>query len=137
MFEEMIFPCYQKIAANYGLLSYGCCEPVHLFWDRCLSKLPNLRKVSVSAWCDEEFMGERLRGRRIVFHRKPSPNFLGVGSVLDEEGLRAHIRKTLRAARGCTLEITQRDVYTINRDEAKARRFVEIIKEEIENHWKP
>jgi hypothetical protein len=80
-------------------------------------------------------MGEQLRGSKVIYHRKPSPNFLGVGSVLDEEAVRAHIRKTLQAAKGCKLEITQRDVYTINNDIKKAKRYVDIIKEEIINHW--
>ena len=136
MFEEFIFPCYRKIAEQFGLLSYGCCEPVDPIWDSCISKLPNLRKVSISPWCNEEFMGERLRGGRVIYQRKPSPNFLGVDPVLDEEAFRQHIRKTLLAARGCKLEITQRDVYTIHHNIPKARRYVQIIREEIEDHWK-
>jgi len=72
----------------------------------------------------------------VIYHRKPSPNFLGVNPTLDEEAVRAHIRKSLQAARGCKMEITQRDVYTIHNDIAKARRYVEIIRQEIENHWK-
>ncbi len=136
MYEEFIFPCYQKIAGQYGLLSYGCCEPVDPIWESCISKLDNLRKVSISPWCNEEYMGERLAGSKIIFHRKPSPNILGLGTVLDEDALRAAMRKTLKAAQGCKLEITQRDVYTINHDVGKAKRYVDIIKEEIENHWK-
>lgn len=135
MYEEFIFPCYQKISQQYGMLSYGCCEPVDPIWDNCISKLENLRKVSISPWCNEEFMGERLRGSNIIFHRKPSPNFLGVGANLDEEAFRQHIRKSLQAARGCEMEITQRDVYTINHDEKKARRYVEIIRQEIVDNW--
>lgn len=135
MFEEFIFPCYEKIAARFGLLSYGCCEPVHPVWQSCLSRLDNLRRVSISPWCDEEYMGQQLKGRSIVYYRKPSPNYLGVDVVLDEEGLRQHITKTLRSARGCTLEITQRDVYTIHHNEAKAKRYVEIIRECIQNEW--
>lgn len=131
MFQEFIFPCYQKIASQFGLLSYGCCEPVDPIWDTCISKLDNLRKVSVSPWCNEEFMGEKLKDSRIIYHRKPSPNFLGVGTVLDEDAVRKSIRKTLKAAQGCMLEITQRDVYTINHDIKKAKRYVDIIKEEI------
>ena len=80
-------------------------------------------------------MGERLRGSGVIFHRKPSPNFLGMGTALDEDAFRAHIRKSLLAARGCKMEITQRDVYTINHDVAKAKRYVDIIKEEIVNCW--
>lgn len=136
MYEEFIYPCYQKIASNFGLLSYGCCEPTDPIWESCLSKLDNLRKISISPWCNEEFMGERLKGTRIIYHRKPSPNFLGVGSVLDEEALRAHIRKSVRAARGCKMEFTQRDVYTINRDIPKARRYVEILREETADAYR-
>lgn len=136
MFEELVFPCYQKIAGQYGLLSYGCCEPVDPIWDNCLSKLSNLRKVSISAWCDEEKMGERLRGSKVIYHRKPSANFLGVDRYLDEDAFRKHIRKSLNAARGCKMEFTQRDVYTIHHDVPKAKRYIEIIREEIENNWK-
>lgn len=136
MYEEFIFPCYEKIASSYGLLSYGCCEPVDPIWDKCISRLPNLRKVSISPWCNEEFMGERLRGTKVIYHRKPSPNFLGVDPVLDEDAFRAHIRKSLTAARGCKMEITQRDVYTIHNSIPKAKRYIEVIREEIENNWK-
>lgn len=135
MFEEFIFPCYQKISQRYGLLSYGCCEPVDPIWDSCLSKLDNLRKLSISPWCNEEVIGEKLRGKDIIYFRKPSPNYLGVSEVLDEEALRGHIRKSLLAARGCHMEFAQRDVYTIHRNEEKARRYVQIIREEIENNW--
>lgn len=136
MFEEIIFPCYEKIGSQFGLLSYGCCEPVHKIWDTCLSKFKNLRKVSISPWCDEEFMGERLQGTNIIYHRKPAATFLGVGELLDEDAFRKYIRKSVFAAKGCKMEITQRDIYTINNDVNKAHRYIEIIREEIENNWK-
>ena len=135
MFREFIYPTYKKIGESFGLLSYGCCEGVDSIWESCISKFDNLRKVSISPWCNEEYMGERLRGSNVIFHRKPSPNYLGMGTVLDEETLRNHIRKSLIAARGCKMEITQRDVYTINKDISKAKRYVDIIKEEITNYW--
>ena len=134
MFEEFIWPYYKRIADSYGLLSYGCCEPTDSIWENCLSKLGNLRKVSISAWCNEEFMGERLRGTKTIFHRKPSPNFLGVGSGdLDETALREHIKKTLRAAAGCKIEFTQRDVYQVAGNPLKVKRFIDIIREECTN----
>lgn len=134
-FETFIFPYYKKIAERYGLLSYGCCEPVDAIYDNCLAKLDNLAKLSISPWCNEAFMGERLRGTGTIYHRKPSPNFLGVGTELDEAGWRAHLRQTLAAARGCKLEITQRDVYTVAYNLPKIARFVEIAREEIQAHW--
>lgn len=134
MFREFIFPCYKKIAETFGRLSYGCCEPVNVFWQD-IKTLPNLKKVSISPWCDEEFMANELKNSGIIYHRKPSPNYLGVGKNLDEEGFRAHIEKTLRTAKGCSVEITQRDVYTVNHDIDKVKRYVEIIRESIENCW--
>ena len=47
MFHEFIFPCYQRIGAAFGRLSYGCCEPVSAVWQD-VRTLENLRKVSVS-----------------------------------------------------------------------------------------
>lgn len=136
MFGQYVFPCYKKIGETFGLLSYGCCEPVDPVWDY-ISQFKNLRKVSCSPWCNEDFMGERLRGSKTIFHRKPSPNFLGVDEQLDEEIFRKYIGRTMKAACGCTLEVTQRDVYTIHHNEEKVRRYVQIIREEAENHWKP
>ena len=134
MFHEFIFPCYQRIGRAFGKLSYGCCEPVSAVWDD-IKTMENLCKVSVSPWCDEEYMGRQLRGKNIVYLRKPSPNYLGVGDVMDEEALREHIRKTLNAAEGCTLEFAQRDVYTVSRSADKVRRYVQIVREEIANNW--
>ncbi len=134
MFREFIFPCYKKIASVFGRLSYGCCEPVNTFWDD-IKTLPNLKKVSISPWCDEDFMAEQLRGSGIIYHRKPSPTYLGVGAKLDEEAFRKHIEKTVKTAKGCKLEICQRDVYTVNNDMNKVRRYVEIIREAIDKYW--
>lgn len=134
MFREFIFPYYKKVAQIFGRLSYGCCEPIDTFWDD-IKTLPNLKKVSISPWCNEEMMAENLKNSGIIYHRKPSPNFLGVGEKLDEAAFRAHIEKTLKTARGCNVEITQRDVYTVNRDINKVKRYVEIIRESIENCW--
>ncbi len=134
MFHEFIFPCYKKIAKHFGRLSYGCCEPVHTVWND-IKTMPNLKKVSISPWCDEEFMAEQLKDSGIIYLRKPSPNYLGIGEQLDEDGFRKHIEKTIKTARGCKLEIAQRDVYTINRDINKVKRYVEIIRESIENYW--
>ena len=137
MFHEFFYPTYKRISSLFGRLSYGCCEPVHAFWEKSISKFGNLRKISISPWCDEEYMGAQLRGRGIVYQRKPSPLFIGGTDVaLDEDGFREHIRKTMRAAEGCALEITFRDTYTLRGNLGKPRRAVEIVREEIENTWR-
>jgi hypothetical protein len=136
MFEEFIFPCYERISLRYGLFSYGCCEPVHAIWDNCLSKLGNLRKLSISPWCDEGIIGEKLRGGKMIYFRKPNPNHLGVDVSLNEDDVRTHINQTLTAARGCKLEFGVRDVLTVHGNLEKPRRYVEIVRQEIEKNWR-
>ena len=134
MYHELVFPAYERLAKEFGLLYYGCCEPVHSVWGD-VSRLHGLRKVSVSPWCDEVFMGEALRGGGVIYSRKPSPNYIGVGRALDEEAYAKHIGHTLHSAKGCALEIIHRDIYTLGGDPGKAGRAVRIIRREIERLW--
>lgn len=136
MFREFCLPYYQAVCQPMGLLYYGCCEPVHKFWES-IRQLPHLKKVSISPWCDQPFMGEALQGSQIVFSRKPDPNFLSVEKRLDEDAWAAHIRETLAATRGVYTEFILRDVYTVHGDLRNARRAVEIARREIERHYRP
>lgn len=131
MYRDLVFPHYRKMMEHCGLISYGCCEATHGIWDDCLATLPNLRKVSISPWCDEDFMGERLRGTNITYLRKPPATILGMDEPLDEDAARACFKKTAAAAKGCKLEIAQRDVYQVNHDPNKVKRFVQIAREEL------
>lgn len=135
MYNEVVFPSYLKLMRAFGLVSYGCCEAVDQLWERSLSRVQNLRKVSVSPWCDEEAMGRHLRGTDIVYLRKPTPNLLGVGTVLDEDAVLKHLSATGRAARGCKLEIAQRDVYRIGGTADKVRRYVALIRQALDSTW--
>ena len=136
MFHDFAYPAYERVAAGFGLTYYGCCEPVHSIWGD-IANLPLLRKVSVSPWCDESFMGEALRGGNIIYSRKPSPNFIGVGERLDAEAYAHHIDETLLHARGCGLEIIHRDIYTLSGNAQKAGQAVSIIRREIDRLWQP
>ena len=129
MYRDLVFPHYRRVMDHFGLISYGCCEATHPIWDDCLSKLPHLRKVSISPWCDEEIMGEKLQGTGVTFLRKPPATILGMNTPeLDEEATLACFRKTGRAAKGCKMEIIQRDVYTVGANPEKVRRFVELAR---------
>jgi hypothetical protein len=136
MFREFCFPYYREICEPMGLLYYGCCEPAHPFWQE-ISQLPHLKKVSISRWCDQNYMGEALRGSQIVYSRKPDPNFLSVDDRLDEQAWAAHIRETLTATQGVFVEFIIRDVYTVHGNLNNARRAVEIARREIEQHYQP
>ncbi len=134
MFREFCFPYYRDVCEPMGLLYYGCCEPAHPFWGE-ISQLPHLKKVSISRWCDQQFMGEALRGSEIVFSRKPDPNFLSVDDHLDEEAWAAHIRQSLEATRSVFVEFIIRDVYTVHGNLNNARRAVEVARDAINRYF--
>jgi len=136
MYHEFCFPYYRDVCKPLGLLYYGCCEPVHTVWDD-IRQLPHLRKVSISPWCDQHFMGEALQDTDIVFSRKPNPKFLGVEVKLDEEAWADHIYETLDATHGVNVEFIVRDVYTVHGNLGKVRRAVEIARKEIDKHFRP
>ena len=136
MFHEFCFPYYRAVCQPMGLLYYGCCEPAHPFWND-ISQLPQLKKVSISRWCNQQFMGDALRGTEIVFSRKPDPNFLSVDQTLDEDAWAAHIRESLDATRGVFVEFIIRDVYTLHGNVHNARRAVEVARREVDRHYRP
>ena len=136
MYREFCFPYYRDACAPMGRLYYGCCEPVHPFWED-IRRLPNLKKVSVPRWCDQRLVAGALQGSDIVFSRKPDPNFLSVDRTLNEDAWAAHIRETLEVAHGVRMEFIIRDVYTVHGDLGNARRAVEIARREIDRYYRP
>lgn len=137
MYGEFYWPFYRELASHFGQVYYGCCEPTNPIWDTYLSTLPNLRKVSVSPWADEEFMAERLRGGGIIYCRKPSPNYLALDMPFDEDAYREHIAASVRAARGCRMEISCRDIYALYGDREKLGTAVRIIREVCDEQYRP
>jgi hypothetical protein len=134
MFHEYCFPYYRDVCEPLGLIYYGCCEPVDAFWDD-IHQLPNLKKVSISRWCNEQTVADALRGTDIVFSRKPHPNFFSVDVDLDEDAWSKHVRDTLDATRDVFVEFIVRDVYTMHGNLGKPRRAVELARQEIDRRF--
>ena len=135
MFKEVFFPYYKRLIDSCGLVNYGCCEPVDFIWDNCLSQCDNIRKLSISPWCDEEMIADRLRGTKVIYHRKPSPNLVGETGPFDEAGFSEHITATLKAAKGCKLEFSLRDIYSLGGEKARGKKIVRLIWNLIDKHW--
>lgn len=126
-YREFVHPYLKALSDRFGRVYYGCCEAVDPILD-CLGELPNLARVSVSPWADEEAVGRFCRERCIAYSRKPRPT-LFMPRVYDEGAVRDHLAKTVACARGCSLEIIQRDVYTTHDDPLRFRRWVELVRE--------
>ncbi len=129
MFADFFLPAMTDVAALFGLIYYGCCEPVHDRWHLVSPAMPHIRAVSISPWCDQRLMGERL-GKTCVFSRKPKP-WLISGASPDWPGLEADLDETLAAARDGCLEIICRDVYRIDGDRPRLRRWTDLVRSRI------
>ena len=130
MFAEFIFPYQHEITRLYGLAYYGCCEPLHSRW-HIVRQMENLRKVSVSPWCDQEAIAQAA-GSRYVLCRKPNPAQVSTDHF-DESAIRADLRQSIDIARryGCNLELVMKDVHTVRRQPLRLARWVEMAREEI------
>jgi len=111
MYAKFIHPYQRRLADRFGLVYYGCCEPVHGFWPS-LRNFANLRKVTVSPWCNQESIAASV-GDRVVLSRKPHPMKL-CGATFSPAGFEAHLRETLDIARDNFVELIFRDTCALS-----------------------
>lgn len=111
MFDEFLMPHLTRLAAKFRLLKWGCCEPVHNLMP-VLQRLPGLRKVSVTPWCDQHKLTETCR-QDVIWCRKPVPLKL-CGQPFDLDHLRSHLQETLDIGREYFIEFVFRDTNMLN-----------------------
>jgi hypothetical protein len=97
--------------SRWGLTYYGCCEPLDRKMD-LLRRIPNLRKVSVTPWCDTARAVANI-GADYVVSRKPNPAILAE-DVWYPDRARSDLFEFLSAARGpCHVELILKDISTV------------------------
>jgi hypothetical protein len=112
MFQEFEVDYASRICGRFGLVYYGCCDPL----DRKMKQvrmIPNVRKVSMSPWVDEH-RGAAEIGPDFVYSRKPNPALLAGGSF-DADRVRQDLLATRDVCRrnGCPLEYILKDISTV------------------------
>ena len=127
--SRSFFPYQLSIVQRYGFVCYGCCEAIDKRWN-IIRRIPNLRKVSVSPWCNREKMAEHLSDK-YIYSLKPHPGLLAA-PTLDEKAIRADIIDALKKTNGCHLEIIMKDNHTICNEPDRVVTWVRIVREEIE-----
>ena len=126
MFKEFYLPYIAAVTRPFGLTYYGCCEALHDRFEHIQKAIPNLRAVSVSGWSDLFTMGEML-GKKYVYSRKPTPAYIS-GASPNWALVEKDVRDTLCAAKNCNLELCFRDIYTINGDRPRLKRWVDMTR---------
>lgn len=129
MFEEFVFQYQLPIISKFGFACYGCCEPIDNRW-HIVKRIPNLRRVSVSPWANQEKMADNL-GKDYIYSRKPNPTMVST-DFWDEGIIRGDIRKTLEITRDLNVEIVLKDVHTLCKEPDRLGRWAHIIRDEIQ-----
>ena len=115
MFREFEVDYASRICERFGLVYYGCCDPL----DRKMAEvrlIPHVRKVSMSPWADQD-RGAAEIATDFVFSRKPSPALLAT-DVFHAETVREDLEatKAICARHGCPLEFILKDISTVRYD---------------------
>ena len=114
---------------RWGLTYYGCCEPLDGKID-LLRRIPNLRKISASPWCQTDRLVEQI-GIDYVISHKPSPAVLAEDDW-DVERARRNLRRVLEQTRGCHVEVIMKDVSTVRRQPQRLWEWARMAREEVE-----
>ncbi len=126
MYNEFVLPYLAKLSERFGLVYYGCCERVDDRLEAIIEAIPNLRSVSVSGWSDLQKTADML-GPNYVYSRKPVPAHIS-GASPNWDLLEKDMKDTYAATKDSNIEILYRDVYTINGDRQRLRRWVDMTK---------
>lgn len=112
MYQEFEVEYSKRICERFGLVYYGCCDPLHGKMAQVRS-LPNVRKVSMSPWADHA-QGAAEIGRDYVFSAKPNPAHVAMDKF-DADLVRAELMSTRKACRenGSPLEYILKDISTV------------------------
>jgi hypothetical protein len=125
-FDEFMLQYQLPIMKPFGLVAYGCCEDLTLKID-VLRQIPNLRRIAVSPMADVKKCAEQI-GQDYVLSYRPSPtDMVGYGFYPDK--VREMLKRDLAACGDRHVDITLKDVETVQSDEERIRRWVEIARE--------
>jgi len=125
MFDEYEINYMMPIFERFGLVYYGCCDPLDGKMKE-VRKIPHLRKVSMSPWANKERGAEGI-GRDYVFSNKPNPAYIAFSSF-NEETVRNDLKETKEICRryGCPLEFIFKDISTVNNEPERLKKWADI-----------
>jgi hypothetical protein len=125
MFKEFEVDYASRICERFGLVYYGCCDPLDGKMKQ-VRMIPNVRKVSMSPWADQA-RGAAQIGRDYVFSRKPNPALLAF-DTFDPELIRQDLQATVDICQqnGCPLELILKDISTVRYEPQRLFQWAEV-----------
>jgi hypothetical protein len=131
MFKEFEVDYASRICARFGLVYYGCCDPLDLKMNE-VRMIPNVRKISMSPWVNED-RGAAEIGGDFVYSRKPNPALLA-WPRFNEQAVREHVQASVDACarHGCPLELILKDISTVKYEPERLFQWARIAMEVVE-----
>ncbi len=114
---------------RWGMTYYGCCEPLDGKLD-VLRRIPNLRKISASPWCNTQRVVDQI-GTDYAISRKPSPAILAEDQWQPERARQALV-EFMETARGCHVELIMKDISTVRYEPQRLWQWAAIASEVAE-----
>jgi hypothetical protein len=128
MHEEYSLQYELKWMEKFGLNYYGCCEPLHKKIN-LISKIPRLRKISMSPWVDLREGSEQI-GRDYVFSYKPSPSIF-VHNTWEPKQIADELFAEINTIKNCNVEILMKDISTVQYKPEKLWKWAELSMEVV------
>ena len=129
MHNEFLLQYQLPILKAFGLVAYGCCEDLTCKIDM-LRQIPNLRRIAVSPFANVARCAEQI-GTDYVLSYRPSPADM-VSYDFNPDRIRHILRRDLQACRNCHMDITLKDVQTVQGDPDRMCRWVALTREVID-----
>ncbi|MGQ9628818.1 MAG: hypothetical protein ACUVXI_00705 [bacterium] len=131
MHYEFLLQYQIPILEKFGLVAYGCCEDLtHKI--KYLKRIPNLRRIAVTPWADVRKCAEQIQ-QDYVLSWRPSPAEM-ICSGFDPDHIRKVVKSAMEAARGCHIDITLKDVQTVQNQPERLKEWVRIVREISDNY---
>jgi len=113
MHEELDIDIIKPLCDRFGLIYYGCCEPLNKKID-IVRKIKNVRKISVSPWADINESAMNIAGD-YVFSGKAHPVYVA-GGKLQAEQVKDQVEQMIEACKSnnTSCEIILKDVSTVS-----------------------
>jgi hypothetical protein len=130
MFKDYEVDYVSRICERFGIVYYGCCDPLDGKMDE-VRMIPNVRKISMSPWVDQE-RGAQEIGGDYVYSRKPSPAFLAP-DIFHPDQVREDLvaTRTVCEKHGCPSELILKDISTVRYEPQRLTEWANIAMEVV------
>ncbi|MGQ9731720.1 MAG: hypothetical protein ACUVX8_10665 [Candidatus Zipacnadales bacterium] len=125
MHNEFILQYQLPIISKFGLCAYGCCEDLTHKIDM-LRQIPNLRRIAVTPAANVAKCAEQI-GTDYVFSWRPNPSQM-ICCGFDPDLVRRVVREAMEASKGCHVDITLKDVQTVQGKPENLREWVKVVR---------